>query len=584
MKQIKTYFLSFLFIVIIFFASGCAKNTSANISQTRIDFDQFINSIFIKEVQSDSITLNYTLAHPEHYGIKNTNPTFGSYTIEDMEKELALSENYYTKLKTFAYSSLTEEQQQTYDVLEKYLSLDKKAGEFLLYNEALSPTTGIQAQLPVLLAEFNFYTKEDIETYLNLLPQIYDYFKQIAEFEQEKSKAGLFMSDQTADDICKQCNDFIQDKENNYLINIFNDKIEDFKDVSTEKKESWKLQNKKAITDFVIPAYEFLSKTLETLKESGINKKGLCYFPEGKNYYEYLVAISTGSDRSITNLKKLVNSYLRNSVTKMSEIAASDSSIYKEIENIEYPEKEPAKIIEYLQNNISKDFPALQTVQCTIKYVHPSLQDSLSPAFYLSPPIDDFEKNNIYINRSESYALTNLFTTLAHEGYPGHLYQNVYYRRQNPHPVRTLLSFSGYSEGWATYVELYSYHLANLPENIVTMLENNMIATLCMYARTDIGIHYDGWDNKQTSYYLNQFGITDTTTIEDIYNFIVAEPTNYLKYTIGYLEFMELREKAKDKLNDKFILKDFHQFLLEIGPANFSTIEKHMNSWIKSQK
>lgn len=583
MKRQKHYFLYTLLLLITLLVSGC-NPTSQETKTLQKDFDNYINSIFIEEVQSDSITLNYTLSQPEAYGITKVTPSFGTCSVSAIKESLATSENYLAGLTNFPYEDLTAEQQLTYDILENYLEPDKDSSDFILYSQILSPTLGIQAQLPVLLAEYNFYNKEDIDTYLNLLPSIYTYFKEIVAFEQEKSNAGLFMSDYTVDGIIKQCNSFVANKEDNLLIEVFQDKLSSFPDLSKQEKDDYCQTNKEIVLNHVIPAYNYLIQGLTELKGTGVNENGLCGFDKGKQYYEYLVETSTGSSKSIKEINSLLDSSLENSLTSISNIINKDPNTLDKAVSITYPHTEPKETMEYLKNCISKDFPSVEDVNYTIKYVHESLEENLSPAFFLIPAIDRFDKNCIYINGSDNYDLSALFTTLAHEGYPGHLYQTVYYNQQNPPPIRSLLNFSGYCEGWATYVELYSYHLAEIDNTVASLLKNNLIATLIMYSKLDIGIHYYGWTLSDTSEFLKNYGITQQAEIEQIYHAIIEDPANYLKYTLGYLEIMELRNKAESQLGEKFNLKRFHTFLLEIGPAQFQIIDKNLDQWIKTNK
>jgi uncharacterized protein (DUF885 family) len=455
------------------------------------------------------------------------------------------------------------------------------SSDLLLYRESLSPTTGIQAQLPVLLAEYYFYSKEDIDDYVQLLSCVPNYFNDILVFEQQKSNAGLFMSDSSVDDILKQCNEFIADKENNYLIDVFNDKVSDFPGLTKEEIKSYQKQNTIAVLEQVIPAYEALIDGLTQLKGTGKNENGLCGYPKGKEYYKYLVASSTGSSRSIEDINSLLDSSINTAIMNMAAIVKKDPDAFNKVDTMSYPYTEPKEIISYLTTAIKKDFPTLDNVNCDIKYVHDSLEDSLSPAFYLTPPMDNYSENNIYINGGDSYDMSDIFTTLAHEGYPGHLYQTVYYNQQNPEPLRNLLNFSGYSEGWATYAELYSYHLAKMDDNIATLLENNMIVNLCMYGKIDIGVNYYSWDYDDISKYLADFGVSDEDTIKQVQASMIEEPANYLKYTLGYLEFVSLREKAKKEQGDAFKMKEFHKFLLDIGPAQFDIINARLDNWLK---
>lgn len=582
MKNKRKYqlFLFMLFLLLISTAGCSGKSRKTAPSE---NFNAFLDRIFTTEVQKDTLTLNYSLANPENYGITNPKITFGHYSKENMEESLVSSENYLSTLKQYDYDSLTEDQKLSYDILKEDLELEAIQGNYLLYSEVLGPTTGIQAQLPVLLAEYNFNRKEDIEDYLELLPQVYDYFKEICSFEKDKSAAGLFMSDEVAESIIDQCREFIQDKENNYLITIFNERVSDYKKLTKAEIKSYKAYNKDAVLHSVIPAYKLLIDTLTQLKGTGINKEGLSHYEKGKEYYEYLIKVNTGSSRTIPDIKNLLENSLSTNMNKLSSIITKNPGVYDKIMSLNYSLTDPGKIIKYLKGAIKNDFPSCPDVNYSIKYVDKSLQDHLSPAMYLVPPLDSYDNNIIYINENPDYDLSQIFTTIAHEGYPGHLYQSVYFRSQNPPAIRNLLSFGGYAEGWATYVEYYSYHLAGFDEDIADFLEANMAANMALYCRIDIGIHYDGWSLSDTAAYLKNY-ITDNNTIKILYNTMIEEPALYPEYGIGYLEFLNLRDVAQKALGDNFILKDFHKFILDIGPAQFDIIQDRMNNWIKQEQ
>ena len=211
-----------------------------------------------------------------------------------------------------------------------------------------------------------------------------------------------------------------------------------------------------------------------------------------------------------------------------------------------------------------------------VKYVPKALEEYLSPAFYLIPSIDNYSENTIYINQAHNLADINLFTTLAHEGYPGHLYQTTYFANTNPDPIRTVLNFSGYVEGWATYAEMCSYYISSLDKPYATLLQKNNSLILGLYALTDIGIHYDAWSVDDTLKFFSAYGIHDEAVIQEIYEYIVGDPANYLAYYVGYLEMLELKKESMKKEGNNFSQKEFHQRILEIGPAPFEVIRKHL--------
>lgn len=559
---------------------GCSAKNQKESPET---FDSFINHIFVNQVKQDTLTLNYSLAHPEDYGITEPVISLGSYTLDEMKKTLVDAENTLAVLNRYDYDDLTKEQQLTYDILKESLTLEKTSGNMLLYHEILGPTTGLQAQLPVLLAEYNFYTKQDIDTYVKLLPMIYDYFEEICAFERLKSEAGLFMSDKVADNIIDQCSHFIEQTKDNYLIEIFNDKVSAYEGLSDLEIKAYKAANENAVLNDVIPAYQLLINTLTDLKGTGKNDGGLSNFPKGKEYYEYLFRSNTGSSRPIKEIIEMLDSSLATNLVTLNTLMTKDTNVFEEAAALSYPLTDPVEILEYLKSAIKKDFPECPDVNYNIKYVHKSLQEHLSPAMYLVPAIDNYQNNIIYINKNPDYNLDQIFNTLAHEGYPGHLYQSVYFRGTNPSPIRSLLDFGGYAEGWATYVEFYSYSLAGFSNTLAAFMEANMAANMALYCRLDIGINYEGWTISETASFLKDFGLTKSATVELLYTTMIEEPALYPQYGIGYLEFMELKKTAKESLGDNFNLKNFHKFLLDIGPAQFDIIADRLNTWIEEQ-
>lgn len=151
-----------------------------------------------------------------------------------------------------------------------------------------------------------------------------------------------------------------------------------------------------------------------------------------------------------------------------------------------------------------------------------------SPAYYLIPAIDDWQKNSIYINRNPEYDSMDLFTTLSHEGFPGHLYQNTYERSLQLSPIRYLLGWNGYSEGWATYVELqYGYSLGLEDPALAKVLSANASFSEGIYTRVDLGIHYEGWDVNDVSTFLGSLGLQDKTLAQDLFDTIAPDPASY---------------------------------------------------------
>ena len=168
----------------------------------------------------------------------------------------------------------------------------------------------------------------------------------------------------------------------------------------------------------------------------------------------------------------------------------------------------------------------------------------------------------------------------GHEGYPGHLYQTIMTASYGIPSIRSILNYPGYTEGWATYVEMISYHYTGLDENLATMLQLNQSAILSLYSTADFGIHYDGWSFDDTKTFFSKYGFKDEATIREIYELIVEEPGHYQKYFIGYLEFLQLRNTAKKRMGNEYSNKLFHEAVLRMGPAPFPILEKYLEYYL----
>ncbi|MBD5540796.1 MAG: DUF885 domain-containing protein [Lachnospiraceae bacterium] len=565
-------------LICVLLMNGCAGLDSVGKNEGE-RFDEYTDNLFKEEIAENTINLHYTLAHPQNYDITDYEISLGNFAMEEFEENEKELREMKSELEGFKREKLSDEQKLTYDLLMDYVNAEIPAADLYLYNEYLSPVRGYQSNLPVLLAEYTFRREQDIEDYLALLSEVDDVFGDIITFEKEKAKAGLFMPDFAVDETIDQCEQFIEDPENNYMIEVFNDKIDDFEGLSEEEKEAYKEKNKELVTTEVVDGYQMLIDELEALKGSGENDCGLYYYDDGVKYYRYLIRTNVGSGASVEELQDRTFDYIVGNLQNIYTCLEDNPEVYDLWEDYSYPYTEPDEIMQDLIAKCEKDFPAPPQVDYTIKYVHPSMEEHESPAFYLTPPIDDIENNVIYINGKD--ADDEIYTMLAHEGYPGHLYQNVSTSAYGMPLVRNLFSYTGYSEGWATYVEMYSYGISGLDEDLADVLawENGMYLGISAYI--DMGVHYDGWELEDVEEFLSAFGIEDKDAAREIYELIVEEPSYYLTYFIGYLEFLNLRDMAMEEMGDDFVLKDFHEFIIQTGPAPFYIIEDRMEEWMK---
>lgn len=558
-----------LLVILISFLSGNAFWNSLHAESSDRQFRTFTRSLFQTEVSANTISLHYTLRSPSGYGIADIPVTYGSLSSDPVAAKASVR-NVLSSLQEFDPGTLSSENALTFKILDTYLENASTGTDYLLYQEPLGSVSGIHTQLPVLLSEYSFYDTQDVETYLALLKETPAYFDSVIQFEQKKAASGLFMPDYQVDSVLETCQSFIDMGKENYLVSTFDERIASLDLLPENKKDSFRAENMELVTEEIYPAYQNLITAIKSLKGKGTNEQGLSHFPYGKKYYEYLVRQTTGCNESVSRLRLMTRAQILEDLSAMQKVLFPADAALTQASVLE--QTLPDSMLDDLRSKITDTFPEIPDVDFQVKYVPESMQDYLSPAFYMIPAIDNLTENVIYINNGQTASGLNLYTTLAHEGYPGHLYQTVYFSASEPDPIRSILDFGGYVEGWATYAEMMSYYLAPLSKTEASLLQKNSSVILGLYALADMGIHYDGWSVTDTVRFFSDYGINDANAVQSVYELIIGSPANYLKYYIGYLKFYELKKEMADALGNQFSQKEFHRAVLDVGPAPFEIV------------
>ncbi|MBE5933593.1 MAG: DUF885 domain-containing protein [Lachnospiraceae bacterium] len=589
-KNFKRITALALVIAMTFSMAGCEKSkNSPSAKKEQEKFDTYLQESFEESVTTDTVTLHYTLAHPENFGITMEEVTLGEFDVseETMAEEIDEINAELKELEAFDYDLLTEDQQLTYNIVKDVLHTNLLSYDNPYLYEPFAYTSGLQSNLPITMSEYTFYDEDDVKDYIALLNLIPDYYQKCLDFEKTKSDKGFFMSDTSADEVIRQCEEYIADPENNLLIATFNDRIGDVPGMTPEKIEDYKKQNHDAVINSVVPAYQNVIDTFTSLKGTGTNDLGLAHFEGGKDYYKYLLKQKVGTDKTPEEVIETLDAQIEATMGELYGLAMVNYDAYmgyiEDYENF-YQGLDTVETIRYFEDVFVEKFPEIPEINFTVTPVHESLEGIVSPAFYMTPPMDDYENNSIYINEG-SESGNALWSTLAHEGIPGHMYQFVYFLSNDPEPIRTLLSFNGYQEGWATYVEIMSfdYYTEYADESYAGIEAINTKLNLLVCARIEIGVNYQGWTLEETSNYLTSNGL-DGSGAQEIMDYVIAEPGNYQMYVMGWLEFEELREYAQEELGDKFNEVEFHKVLLDAGPCQFYILEDIVKEYVKENK
>lgn len=543
-------------------------------------FSEFCTTLFREEMKSNTMNLHFTLKDPKAAGIDSYEITLGSLSGDSPHNQARQLKKLSEELKKYSHRSLKGKDRLTCRLLSDYISRQQNLAAYPYYDEPLTPSGGVTSQLPVLLAEYTFRNTRDIKDYLGLLSQMDTYFLGILDYEQKKSDAGLFMSDEACLKVIEGCEVFTEHPDDNFLIDTFSNRLNAMDGLTDTQKNAYLKQHSKVLSDHVIPAYSQMIKGLTMLLGRGHNNWGLCNFPEGKAYYEAVVSADTGCDDSVEDLFSQIAKARREDLTFCQNLLEKNPKLASQSPKPDAALKEENAMLSRLQKEILTDFPAPPQTEVEICHVDPALSEYLAPAFYITAPIDDISHNRIYINDAKNDTDIYYFTTLAHEGYPGHLYQTICTSSYGAPEVLSLLNYPGYTEGWATYTEMQSFYYAGLDPDLASLLQHNQAATLSLYATADIGIHYFGWEKEKIAAFWSEYGVDDTATVKRITDLILEEPGNYLKYYVGYLKFRQMREQFALE-NKSFSVSAFHEAILRTGPSPFSVLEETVRDQLK---
>lgn len=572
MLSVGIFLAAVLSIIYAAILSPAGKSTGS--------FSEFCTTLFREEMKSNTMNLHFTLKDPKAAGIDSYEITLGSLSGDSPHNQARQLKKLSEELKKYSHRSLKGKDRLTCRLLSDYISRQQNLAAYPYYDEPLTPSGGVTSQLPVLLAEYTFRNTRDIKDYLGLLSQMDTYFLGILDYEQKKADAGLFMSDEACLKVIEGCEVFTEHPDDNFLIDTFSNRLNAMDGLTDPQKNAYLKQHSKVLSDHVIPAYSQMIKGLTMLLGRGHNNWGLCNFPEGKAYYEAVVSADTGCDDSVEDLFSQIAKARREDLTFCQNLLEKNPKLASQSPKPDAALKEENAMLSRLQKEILTDFPAPPQTEVEICHVDPALSEYLAPAFYITAPIDDISHNRIYINDAKNDTDIYYFTTLAHEGYPGHLYQTICTSSYGAPEVLSLLNYPGYTEGWATYTEMQSFYYAGLDPNLASLLQHNQAATLSLYATADIGIHYFGWEKEKNAAFWSEYGVDDTATVKRITDLILEEPGNYLKYYVGYLKFRQMREQFALE-NKSFSVSAFHEAILRTGPSPFSVLEETVRDQLK---
>ena len=539
--------------------------------------EELMDSEFKDTMESDYLTMHFELKDPEALDIEIPEANFGNTDFEaEAEEAKSDAEDVLAALDEIDYDSLSEEHKYDYDVMYASYTYQLNWSD-TKWEWMFTPDNNLVSAISTNMTEFVFYTADDFADYVSVLDSIDEYVDAAVELTKEQADEGYFMNATELEESLSEISDFTAKTDDNPLIADFNNDAEATDLLTDEEKQNYKAQVRDIVINDIIPSCNDAYDALEGLKDKCVDDYS--DLEDGLEYYTAAEQQNAGTTRTLQEQFDDLDGFIQDKLSEYMELYQRNPSAGE----TEISMSDADEILSYLSNSLNDNgYPECPDVSYTASYLDSSVVSGNVMAYYMSSPLDDYEDNVIKINKEQISDNTEFYTTLAHEGYPGHLYQHVYYLSTDPNYLRDLMGYLGYQEGWAQYVGNDALTWGVLSDDDALAVEINNDISYALSSLADIAVHGLGWDESDLSSYLNQVGLSSSMA-SSLYDTVMTYPISYNAYGYGLARFTMMRENAEEALGSSFDEVEFHEVILEHGDRLLDTVEQDVADWVEEK-
>ena len=566
------------------------KDKNINNTVDNKEFDEFLEQTFIDSMNSDYMNMHFGVIDYRSFNIDKPPVDLGEvkYGFDQENHDFFLDQ--LKQLQEFDYDSLSYRQQYDYEALEYSLYETLADQYYYRYNFLLSAGTCIPENIINNFVDYTFYDKESVDDYITCLEDIDRFFDDVLKYTEEQYKDGLPLLNSWIDYTVDACNGAANKKEDNEFIISFDKRVDELEFLSDAEKASYKQKNKKIVLDEVIPAFEKISKEIEKYRNKAKDDDYFLY-KLNKDYAELTYILNSSTNKDIESLfqdLKDTLAYLEAEYVTCVYDEKSLEAFYEGYDGGYNLSLVGKQCLDYLKDNLKEYYPDLGEVEYTVEQLDPDTAPASTVAYYWPSPIDDFNQNIIRTNPNNMEEGYSTYSTLSHEGFPGHLYQHVFYQKTNPHNFRRTIGFMGYTEGWAINAQYFAMQFSGIADHYAAAsLFTEDTYYFYVYSIIDMGVNYFQWKAKDIIKYFENESILftfDEASAKEMINVVLKYPGTYIPYGVGYSNFLALEQKAKDALSVKFDYVTYHETLMKNGPLPFNILEKAVDEYIEANK
>lgn len=583
------------------------------------EFATFLDEFFVEYLEGDQLACNIFCENPENFGLERyaaTWYTYSSITDEDITHDIGVFNEMLDELEVYKDARLSTLQQSAYNTIEDFLVSTIKEYEikdsFFMRNLYVDQFGGYVADFGTYMESYSLRCEDDVKDIVSFIKSSADAFPSYLVYLEEKTEKGYALSDFTVTSMRTYLAEVLglidsegneipaeTEKEPYYLVNIIGARIDAVDFLTEEQKAAYKAQVATEMEESFMVGVKALYDGLEEFlgKLSKSDEGYLTAYENGQEYYllqlEGLFGLEDFDvEEYIAELDAYFNQYSNMLMTLQTKIVQENKiTSYAQLE--EYLEKHciydgtPEEMIGYLKEFAKTIVPELESdPDIYIKEMdEASAKVSNAVAYYMKSALDNTAGEYITLNPTKLGGKNDVLSTMAHEGYPGHLYAYVRSKELGLSNLATVMTSTAHGEGWATYVslQLFKYAQSNsTDQNFKNAMEyyiaNEALGHI-LESRLDVGILYEGWTVKQVAAFLDENGYNGDAA-QEIYDLIIETPAVYPAYGYGKMFFVKLHNEAKALLGNYYDEIEFNDMLLSKGWTDLGELKNTYNEYM----
>lgn len=517
-------------------------------------------------------------------------------TPEGEKKETDFAQSLLDRLGKINATTLNDEDSITYDMLKWENSATVEAHPYFWLT---SPVTPYASQLPIVnraFKEFTFKDPKDMDRYLSLLKQYAAMIHDAQKHVQEQFKQKIYFPKEEVPLVVAFLKSYAKDSASSSMA-VSEDRLKSISDKA--KTDDFRQQVNQILGALINPNLNSLADYIAA--GTARDNVGLSNVPSGKEFYRFLVRYHTTMNITPEEIHEIglkqvdeINQELdkvRQSLNFKGDLAAFRKSLKTDPKFFpKTPDEIGTRLMEYISRiepELNKYFMKVPKAPYGVKRLDPSLEGAMTFGYYQTPVPED-PKGYYYYNGSNLQQRSLLWagSLIYHELVPGHHYQICLQEENTSLPEFRRESFpTAYVEGWGEYSSTIAGEMGMYKDDYDRAGRLAMKAFLTSRLVVDTGMNLMGWTRAKAMQYMQEnLLISDSEIQTETLRYSSDIPGQALAYRMGCNKIVELREKSKNALKDRFDIRQFHDAVLGSGAMPFSVLEKHLDRYIANAK